>query len=810
MHGRKRTNSVSPVPRYTDPEDDIYYPAHVKYTKSGADDKSPSRSDIRYSLGGTDAQYFSFDAVTKELFLSAPHVLETKSAFSITLTASDPSGRSDTITVQISPSGGTYNPVVMGPWDITYPENGTWALADFEGSIYGRELNADVGWIISVQPGGGDGDFFDIDDNGVLYFTQPPDFEDPADEDGDNVYNFALHAWDANPRGGNRPGATFPNVTVRVVDGIEDLEINGPTVKDYPENGTDPVHTYTVTGATGTVDWSLAGPDSGLFTISSGVLSFVNSPNYEAPFDSSDAPADRNDYLFNIYVTDGTSNGKVEPVRIMVTDVNEPPAFPDTEDGRRTISEAAGSNEDIGAPFEAEDPDGDYLEYSLGGTDALSFAIGQYTGQLQTAAVLDFETKPSYSLTVSVTDNADGDGNSDNTADDTINVTVSVIGANEAPTIIGEATIDYVEGDTREVEDYDATDPESDTVTWSLKDVDDYDDLSIHPTTGSLTFDSPPDYEDPQNTDNQYLVTVVATDAEDNSSELDVTINITPVNDPPVITYDGNEGDQTIPFDENETGPVATFIAMDQENNSIAWDKSGDDETLFSLSNAGVLSFISPPDYEDAKDQGENNHYEVTIEASDGTNDAVMNATVEVQDVDEDPVVTGDTGPSVVEGGTGTIASYSADDPENETITWVDPTGGDGNLFEISSGGKLSFKAAPDFETPGSAAGTNVYQVKINVSDSTNTGSLDVTVTVVDSHESIIRESTWTTARDYPENSDSTVATYAATDPEGETIIWDLDGNDDDKLSISSAGVLTFNTRAGLRGQEGPQYRQCL
>ena len=271
------------VHRYTDPEDDIYYPANVKYTKSGADDKYPSRSDIRYSLGGADAQYFSFDAVTKELFLSAPHVLETKSAFSITLTASDPSGRSDTITVQISPSGGTYNPVVMGPWDITYPENGTWALADFEGSIYGRELNADVGWIISVQPGGGDGDFFDIDDNGVLYFTQPPDFEDPADEDGDNVYNFALHAWDANPRGGNRPGASFPNVTVRVVNAQEALEINGPTVKDYPENGTDPVHTYTVTGATGTVDWSLAGQDSGLFTISNGVLSFVKHPITKPP-----------------------------------------------------------------------------------------------------------------------------------------------------------------------------------------------------------------------------------------------------------------------------------------------------------------------------------------------------------------------------------------------------------------------------------------------------------------------------------------------------------------------------------------------
>ena len=30
--------------------------------------------------------------------------------------------------------------------------------------------------------------------------------------------------------------------------------------------------------------------------------------------------------------------------------------------------------------------------------------------------------------------------------------------------------------------------------------------------------------------------------------------------------------------------------------------------------------------------------------------------------------------------------------------------------------------------------------------------------------------------------------------PGGETIIWDLEGDDDDKLDISSAGVVTFNT----------------
>ena len=171
-----------------------------------------------------------------------------------------------------------------------------------------------------------------------------------------------------------------------------------------------------------------------------------------------------------------------------------------------------------------------------------------------------------------------------------------------------------------------------------------------------------------------------------------------------------------------------------------------------------------------------------------------MNATVEVQDVDEDPVVTGDTGPSVVEGSADSFKTYSAIDPEGETITWVEPTGADGSLFEITTGGKLSFKTAPDFETPGSANNSNVYQVKVNASDGTNTGSLDVTVTVVNSNEVIIREGTWNTTEDYPENSNRTVATYAARDPEGENIIWDLEGDDDDKLDISSVGVVTFNT----------------
>ena len=51
------------------------------------------------------------------------------------------------------------------------------------------------------------------------------------------------------------------------------------------------------------------------------------------------------------------------------------------------------------------------MTYSLGGTDAASFAIDTVTGQVKTKADLDYETKNSYSVEVQVSDGKDADGN---------------------------------------------------------------------------------------------------------------------------------------------------------------------------------------------------------------------------------------------------------------------------------------------------------------------------------------------------------------------------------------------------------------
>ena len=68
------------------------------------------------------------------------------------------------------------------------------------------------------------------------------------------------------------------------------------------------------------------------------------------------------------------------------------------------MPEETAPNVNIGLPVIATDADSDLLTYSLSGTDADSFDIIPLSGQLRTDAVLDFETKSSYTVVVTATD----------------------------------------------------------------------------------------------------------------------------------------------------------------------------------------------------------------------------------------------------------------------------------------------------------------------------------------------------------------------------------------------------------------------
>ena len=110
------------------------------------------------------------------------------------------------------------------------------------------------------------------------------------------------------------------------------------------------------------------------------------------------------------------------------------PTFADAHTAR-SVAENTTAGRPIGAPVAAVDPDGDRITYTLGGTDAASFDIVETSGQLRTKTALNYEGRSSYSVTVSVHDGKDANGDVDTATDDTIDVTIAVGNVDEAGTV---------------------------------------------------------------------------------------------------------------------------------------------------------------------------------------------------------------------------------------------------------------------------------------------------------------------------------------------------------------------------------------
>ena len=619
----------------------VYQPARAE---------DPDDDEVRYSLEGTDTASFEIVASTAHLLTKTLFNNVDNPSYTVTIKATDPSGEFDTIKATITPSGSKGAPVVVGPDEIRYPENGTWRVAAYTAH---NKLGAIEGWIVSVEPGGGDGDFFDIDDDGVLTFKVPPDYEDPADENGDNEYSFSIMSYDSNPPNGDSPGQTFFNVTV-IVTNLEDpdppaMTITGPDSVDYPEDRTDAVATYEVTNAGNNgADWTLSGDDAGDFAISNGVLTFETAPDREAPADADE----NNVYLVTVEASAGRNTAEL-PVTVTVTEVNEAPAFPDGP-GTRSIPENTQSDQPIGEPVTANDPEGDNLKYSLGGQDAESFKIDPSTGQLMTKDPLDHEEKDTYTVDVSVSED---DGNSgpkdvrglkslrdvpgvrspDAQAADSTTITITVEDQNEPPEVAGLVNVDYPEKDTADVATYTASDPEEEDINWSLSG-DDSGVFSLE--DGVLRFTDPPNYETPgdDNTDNDYLVTVVATDGT-TPDELAVTVTVTDVNEPPAF---GEEPDTVTVAENTATGQNIgdPFAATDvDEGATLTYTLEGDDAASFDLdTSSGQLRTKADLDYETK------NRYTVTVSVRDSkdadgntdtADDDTIEVTIEVENVEE-------------------------------------------------------------------------------------------------------------------------------------------------------------------------------
>ena len=145
--------------------------------------------------------------------------------------------------------------------------------------------------------------------------------------------------------------------------------------------------TYTLAGAS---EFEIV-RDTGQIQVASGaVLDYETTPSY----------------MVAVTARDSGNLTASTTVTINLTDVDEPvvPVFSE-ESYTRSVHENAAAGTPVGAPVQASAP-GQALSYSISGQEAGSFTVDTNTGQLRVAggAVLDHETKSSYSLTVTAAD----------------------------------------------------------------------------------------------------------------------------------------------------------------------------------------------------------------------------------------------------------------------------------------------------------------------------------------------------------------------------------------------------------------------
>ncbi len=207
----------------------------------------------------------------------------------------------------------------------------------------------------------------------------------------------------------------------------------------------------------------------------------------------------------------------------------------------------------------------------------------------------------------------------------------------------------------------------------------------------------------------------------------------------PAITSNGGGTAANVSVAENTTA-VTTVAADYAGGGTLTYTilQSGDG-ALFNLNpTTHALSFKTAPDFEAPADGNKNNVYDVTVKASDGTNEDTQLLHVSVTNKNDNaPVIASNGGGaaakvSVAENKTA-VTTVAATDKDGNTLTYAIKAGGDGALFKLNSATHaLSFKAAPDFEAPADANKDNVYDVTVQASDGAHVDTQVLHVSVTD------------------------------------------------------------------------------
>ena len=541
--------------------------------------------------------------------------------------------------------------------------------------------------------------------------------------------------------------------------------------------------------------YELSGADADRFDIdrSSGQIKVKQKLDFEAAASTTDAPTNncavQNACVVIVTATDpsGATNPDdgVDPetdgqlVKIAIKDVNEAPEFGTAAATTLRVEEkqeaviltgASGTDPLSTTAYEADDEDATEtaVTYTVEGADQKYFNEapgGNLAFLTDDDHTPDYEKKSSYSITIVATS-----GDDERLRRSKLDVTVNVTNAEDDGTVelsqreprVGRAVIATVDDE----------DGGAAITAWkwyrnatasTTGDALDGVDPAADGTGGTLCADSPDalcrikdaasasytpveaDAGDTLTARATYTDNVVTDGDDDDNLDDPVSIHKTserpvqadtaenaapkfPDQDPNTLGDQSDTATRSVAENTEEGQPIGAPVNAN-DTDLLLFTIGGADADSFTVDNNGQLKTKAKLDYETK------NTYMVVLTATDpsGATDAIM-VTINVTDVNDEATITGSSSIDYAENGVGPVATFSADDQDDDPVEWS-LNGDDKDLFTIT-GGALAFKKSPDYEDPkskstGTLADRNVYNVTLKAAG----GEHEVVVTVTNVDE---------------------------------------------------------------------------
>ena len=462
---------------------------------------------------------------------------------------------------------------------------------------------------------------------------------------------------------------------------------------------------------------------------------------------------------------------------------NFPPSFAEGEEASREIA-IGRPGARAGVPVMATDLNGDGLTYLLTGRDSAFFEVDPASGQVRIAKRLTYLGPGVYQVTLHAAD-PKGGVSSIVLSITVLQLTVPVFGEGTAATrtVPENSPVDTIVGFPVL-----ANDPDGDTLAYSLSGTDKLA-FRVDAGTGQIRTREILDREIRPT----YRVEVGVEDGRGGQDSIDVNIEVSDVNEPPIFS-----SLISADFIVGENSPSGTavgepFMALDPEEDRLAYFLSGDDASAFEIgTNTGQVMTKERLDHESRASYG----MKVGVKDGRGGSDEV-GLSIEVTDVNEAPTFSRETVVvlALLENSpAGAVVGEPllANDPEGDTLAYSLSGDGAGAFTIGAKTGLMVAKRPFDFES------RSAYLVRVTAGDGMGgDGSIYVTVNVMDVEE-LVPETIEEAISESTTSTDVLPASHADTVPD---VIAPVDIMSSDSTDDLSTGA---GTAANSRSDSGP------